>query len=117
MQLEEYGAYLGRLDLWLAIGLAVLAAVVACGIYIFAQDAIDSLLSAIPQVGGRIGQANRNRHRAEGPEWICRTCRSINEPNSLWCYRGCGSRYRQEDARIDLETLFTDDRVGPPTDA
>ena len=70
MQLEEYGAYLGRLDLWLAIGLAVLAAVVACGIYIFAQDAIDSLLSAIPQVGGRIGQANRNRHRAEGPEWI-----------------------------------------------
>ena len=58
----------------------------------------------IPQVGDRLGRANRNRHRAEGPEWVCRDLPLDQRARTrLWCYHGCGSRYRQEDARIDLE--------------
>lgn len=105
----DYGAYLARLDIWLAILAAALGIAVALVAYLFVQSAIEDVLGALPALGARITRANRNRHRADGPEWVCRDCHSINAPNAMWCYRGCGSRYRMEDGRIDLGSVFSDD--------
>ena len=109
MPFGEYGQYLSRLDLIVAILLSVGGVLVAFGIYRFVQAALDDVLSALPQVGERLGEANRTRHRQFGPEWVCVECRSINEPNAIWCYRGCGSRFRYEDFRVDLRASLTDD--------
>ncbi len=107
---RDYGAYLTDLDLGLAILVAIGGIIVALGVYLFIQSALEDVLAALPTLGARLTKANRDRHRANGPEWVCRDCHSINAPNALWCYRGCGSRYRMEDGRIDLGSVFSDDR-------
>jgi hypothetical protein len=109
MPFGDYGRYLGGLDLIIAVVLAVLGVLVALGVYRFVQAALDDVLATLPRVGERIGEANRTRHRASGPEWVCAECRSINAPNAIWCYRGCGSRYRNEAFRVDLRAPLTDD--------
>jgi hypothetical protein len=109
MPLEEYGAYLRRLDLVVAVVLAAFGTLVAFGVYRFVQAAIDDVLAALPHLGERIGNANRSRHRAFGPEWVCVECRSINAPNAIWCYRGCGSRFRYEGGRVDLRAPLSDE--------
>jgi hypothetical protein len=109
MPLGDYGAYFARLDIGLAIVVAIVGIVVAFAIYVFVQSALDDVLGALPMISARLARANRSRHRAAGPEWVCRDCHSINAPNAIWCYRGCGSRYRKEDGRIDLGSAFSDE--------
>ncbi len=109
MPFGDYGQYLGRLDLIVAVLLAALGTLIVLGVYRFVQAALDDILAAIPHVGERLAEANRNRHRQSGPEWVCAECRSINEPNAIWCYRGCGSRYRYDGGRIDLRAPLVDD--------
>jgi hypothetical protein len=109
MPFGDYGRYLGGLDLIVAVLLSIFGVLVALGVYRFVQAALDDVLAALPHLGERIGDANRNRHRAFGPEWVCVECRSINSPNAVWCYRGCGSRFRYEDFRVDLRAPLTDD--------
>jgi len=109
MPFGDYGAYLGRLDIILGILVAAAGVVVAIGAYVFLRAAVDDVLSALPHLGDRIAEANRSRHAAQGHEWVCRECRSINAPNAIWCYRGCGSRYQNEDPRIDLRAATLSD--------
>jgi hypothetical protein len=99
MPFGDYGDYLGRIDVFLALGLAALGTVIALAAYLFVQAALMDILGALPQLGSRISRAIRTRHEMSGPEWVCRDCRSINAPGSAACYRGCGRRYFQEDLR------------------
>ena len=117
MPLGDYGDYLTKLNIVQALVLAAIGVVVALAAYRFLQAAIDDILQSLPQLGERFTRANRSRHAANGPEWVCRDCRSINAPNATWCYHGCGSRYRQEDMRIDRGTSFEDDYIGRRFDA
>ena len=112
MPFEDYSAYLIRVDVWLAIFVAVAGVAVAILVYMFLQAALDDLLNALPHVGERVGKAIRTRHQARSPEWVCRECRSINATTSSWCYRGCGSRYLLEDRRVDPRQAMQPDDSG-----
>lgn len=109
MPLGDYAAYLARLDIGRAIVVAIIGIALALAVYLILQSALEDVLGALPILGARLARANRSRHRARGPEWVCRDCHSINAPNAVWCYRGCGSRYRMEDGRIDLGSAFSDE--------
>ena len=102
MAFGDYGTYMGGLDLGLAVGAAIVGAAIAMVAYVFVQSSLDDMLAVIPQLGARLGRINRTRHRAHASQWVCRECRSINAPTDAWCYRGCGSRYRLEDVRVDF---------------
>ena len=109
MPVKDYGSYLFDLDIGLAILVAIVGIAVALVLFVFVRSALDDLLNALPVLGARFTKEIRRRHRAHGPEWVCRDCHSINAPNAPWCYRGCGSRYRMEGGRIDLSSAFSDD--------
>jgi hypothetical protein len=108
MAFGDYGTYVGGLDLGLAVGAAIVGAAIAMVAYVFVQSILDDMLAVIPQLGARLGRINRTRHRSHASQWVCRECRSINAPTAVWCYRGCGSRYRLEDARVDFGMSFHD---------
>ncbi|MGZ8501969.1 MAG: hypothetical protein ACXWW6_03855 [Candidatus Limnocylindrales bacterium] len=101
MPFGDYGDYLGRIDVLLALALSAVGVLIAVLAYLFVQAALNDILDALPNLGDRLSQAIRSRHELNGPEWVCRDCRSINAPGSAACYRGCGRRYFQEDTRHD----------------
>jgi hypothetical protein len=109
MPVRDYGSYLIDLDIGLAIVVAIVGVVVAMAAFLFIRSVLDDIVAALPILGARLTRAIRSRHRANGPEWVCRDCHSINAPNALWCYRGCGSRLRMESGRIDLGAALSDE--------
>jgi hypothetical protein len=99
MPFGDYGAYLGHIDVLMALVLAAGGVLIALLAYLFVQAALTDILSALPQLGTRLTRVIRTHHEMAGSEWVCRDCRSINAPGSAACYRGCGRRYFQEDTR------------------
>jgi hypothetical protein len=76
MPLGDYGEYLTKLNIVQALVLAAIGVIIALAAYRFLQAAIDDILQTLPQLGERFTRANRNRHAASGPEWVCRDCRT-----------------------------------------
>jgi hypothetical protein len=108
--IHDVGSYLGSIDFGLALVVTVIGAAFALAALWFLESVADDVLGVLPRIGGRLGRIVDLRD-SRGPAWICLDCRSLNDPSTIWCYRGCGSRLRQRDGWIDpngLEPLDDD---------
>jgi hypothetical protein len=94
--IHDVGSYLSDINVGLAVVVAILGAGFALGALWFLESVADDVLGALPRLGGRLGRMVDLRD-APGPAWVCLDCHSLNDPTTIWCYRGCGSRLRQRD--------------------
>jgi hypothetical protein len=102
--IQDVGSYLGNIDIGLALLVTVVGACVALLALWFFESIADEVLGVLPRLGGRLGRMVDPRDPA-GPAWVCLDCRSLNDPTTIWCYRGCGSRLRHREGFTDPSVL------------
>lgn len=102
--IQDVGSYLVNIDFGLAAVVTVVGAAVALFSLWFLESVADDLIGVLPRLGGRLGRMVDPRE-PPGPTWVCLDCRSLNDPTTIWCYRGCGSRLRHRDGWTDPSVL------------
>ena len=63
MPFGDYGAYLGHIDVFMALALAAGGVLIALLAYLFVQAALTDILSALPQLGSRLTRGDPNAPR------------------------------------------------------
>jgi hypothetical protein len=89
MSVEEY---LTGIDWFAAIAIAAGLVALAMVLLRFLMATTSEVGHMLPGAGTAAGRAILDARDLPIDSWVCPVCRSVNLPQAIYCYRGCGDR-------------------------